>query len=457
MKRFLLFAMLWLSVSQLDAQQYYMPQGTTNNIYPFGSNTYNKVQWLYAPSDFVVAPPAGTITKIYFKTWNGASTYSATYGNFSISMTNTTLTSFSNTTFITPTTVVFSGNPVVVPTTGPFTWFSFTLQTPFAYTGQNLILEIQQNSLTGVVAVNCTQPSNNRRIYGTYGSSTGIFADMTMGDIGFDILTSCDSVINFQHNNLTRHSVDISWDPRPGATAYEYVVDQIKANPPSTGYATVTSPSLSLANLPDGTCYYVHIRTNCGPGLTSSWSLDSFCTIADCKTPDVTIDNVTSTTAVASWNAVPGVLSYEYSVGTTPDTPTKGVNTSYTSVKLLGLTPNKPLYFYLKAKCTPTPQSPWGITPFHTMAGTSVDNVNLAPVSIYAYPNPVKDWLTVEIKGTLGKNPVLRLTDVTGREIARQPAASFKNRLDISGLSPGLYYLEYADDVFKQVIKINKQ
>jgi hypothetical protein len=460
MKKFLLFVLAVLFTATGWAQQFFMLQGTTNNVYPFGSTLSNKTQWLYRPSNFTTTPGAGNITKLYFKTWNGAASYTATYSNFTIRMVNTALNAFANTTFVTGATPVFTGNPVTVPATGQFTWFSFTLQTPFTYTGQNFIIEIEQNGLIGGVTLNCTNAAGSQRIFGNYGNATGTNFDNNIGDLGFDMCAACDSPINVVKNNLKLHSVDLTWDPVSCASGYEYLIDQTPTNPTSFGYATVGVPALSLNNLPDGTCYYIHLKTQCGgPDDTSGWSLDSFCTVADCQIPEVTIDNITGTTAIAHWNAVPGVVSYEYAVGTTPDTPTNGNTTTYTSVKLLGLTPNKPLYFYLKAKCSPTPASPWGTTPFHTQAGTGVDDMTISnDIEMYAYPNPAQQQVTIHLQGNVpSAKSLLRLTDITGKIISTQNVTGEETILNLDGLAPGLYYVEYADEQFKRVIKINKQ
>jgi hypothetical protein len=457
MKKLLLLVYVLLIAISGKAQMFSMPQGTTNNIFPFGSNTNNKVQWLYLPTNFSTPPPPGTITRVYFKTWNNLPSYTATYSNFSIRMLNTAINAFPNSTFVTGATTVFTGNPVVVPTTGPYTWFSFTLTTPFVYTGQNIIVEIEQNNMLGQIYANCTNAAGNQRLWGTYGSATAASTpDNNIGDFGIDMLLSCDSPINFV-KNVTRFTADISWDPRVGASQYEYLIDQSPLDPPSSGYAFTNTPSVGLKNLPDGTCYYIHVRTICGSSMMSGWSLDSFCTIKDCYTPVATIDNITSKTAVASWDPVPGATGYEYSVATTPDTPTSGHKTSYTSVKLQGLWPNKPLYFFVKAYCSPTPSSPWGTTPFHTMAHTGVEDVAADNSVIEAWPNPVKDMVTIRVNTHRSANAQLILTDVTGRVVYSTAVTKGEVEIDMADFAPGMYLAKYADEINTSVIKLTKQ
>jgi hypothetical protein len=264
---------------------------------------------------------------------------------------------------------------------------------------------------------------------------------------------------NITKTNVDLHSATVSWDPAPNAITYEYLVDQVQTDPTSSGYNYTTTPSFTVNNLPDGTCYYVHIRSVCAqqPEVTSAWVLDSFCTVADCYAPVPTISNITSNTAVATWDPVKGAIGYEYSVGTTPDTPTNGHNTTYTSVKLQGLWPNKPLYFFLKAKCSPTPQSPWTVTPFHTMAHTGVSSVSPDGFELLVYPNPVKDILTI----TLGDKPSsaakVTITDVMGRVLLVKEMTADRLDINTADLSAGMYFIRYSDDKHENLVKVLKQ
>ncbi|WP_344823479.1 T9SS type A sorting domain-containing protein [Rurimicrobium arvi] len=79
-----------------------------------------------------------------------------------------------------------------------------------------------------------------------------------------------------------------------------------------------------------------------------------------------------------------------------------------------------------------------------------VSNLN-TPGAVRVYPNPVKDMVYVEAGGAA----VLSLTDLTGRLV--MPAVT-ADKLDVSGLSDGLYLLHVADKEGRllQVQKINK-
>jgi hypothetical protein len=161
MKRFLFIYCLLAGIAggNIYAQtpQYSTSQGSSNNIYPFGSSTTNnKVQWLYQPADFTTMPPSGTITKVYFRTWSSA--YSATYTTFDIKIGMTSLTGLPTTNvYVTGLTTAYTATSLSIPTTAAYTWFGITLQNPIPYTtGTNFIIEIEHNGITsGSITTNC--------------------------------------------------------------------------------------------------------------------------------------------------------------------------------------------------------------------------------------------------------------------------------------------------------------
>jgi hypothetical protein len=185
MKKHLLIAILALTCLSAQSQlpQYFMPLGTSNNVFPFGSTT-NKVNWLYYPSDFTALPPTGFITKLYFRSWSG--TYSVTYTDLTIKMGSTSITSFTSAAWTPGLTQVFYASSHAVAV-GPQTWWSVTLNTPFYYDNtQNLVLEISQTAYSGSMIANCAAASGNRRVWGTVSGGATSFGT-TMGDLGFDL------------------------------------------------------------------------------------------------------------------------------------------------------------------------------------------------------------------------------------------------------------------------------
>ena len=77
--------------------------------------------------------------------------------------------------------------------------------------------------------------------------------------------------------------------------------------------------------------------------------------------------------------------------------------------------------------------------------------------TVEAYPNPVKDVLTVKVFGVQGKDATVSITDITGKVIRIETMSSDKTTIELSGLAQGMYLIKYADSDHSQTIKVNKQ
>src|SRR5690554_3291630 len=82
-KTFLIMLIAFLSMFSNNAfaqvpMHELQPVSPSNNVFPFGSTTSNRAQWLYYPSEFTPPVATGLITKVYFKlytTSRAATTY----------------------------------------------------------------------------------------------------------------------------------------------------------------------------------------------------------------------------------------------------------------------------------------------------------------------------------------------------------------------------------------------
>lgn len=77
--------------------------------------------------------------------------------------------------------------------------------------------------------------------------------------------------------------------------------------------------------------------------------------------------------------------------------------------------------------------------------------------TVNAYPNPVKDVLTVKILGEASGNGQVIISDVTGKVVRSVVLTADKADIDMSGLTNGVYMVRYTDNTHTQTIKINKQ
>ena len=207
-------------------------------------------------------------------------------------------------------------------------------------------------------------------------------------------------------------------------------------------------------------CYYLHIAKRCLEAAVKDtsikWQTRKFCTLPACQTPKATITDVLAHTGYASWDPVPGVYEYEYAVSVSPTPPTIGTRTTYTKVFLQGLTNSTHYFFHLRAYCSPTPKSPWGTTHLQTIP-SSVDDINGDGFGVTAYPNPVKDMVTIRLDGVRNGAANAQLVDVTGKLLRTISISQDETTVDMNGLAPGMYIIKYKDEARSRVIKINKQ
>ncbi|MFD1552032.1 hypothetical protein DNU06_00970 [Putridiphycobacter roseus] len=97
-------------------------------------------------------------------------------------------------------------------------------------------------------------------------SSNGFIDDFRIMPI-----PSCVTPTNISISNLLANSVDIAWTNAATNAQIEYGISGFS---PGTGnLITTTSNPFSLSGLTDQTTYDYYVRTICGPGDTSNWSL----------------------------------------------------------------------------------------------------------------------------------------------------------------------------------------
>jgi hypothetical protein len=356
---------------------YFTSQGTSNNIYPFGSSTSNnKVQWLYLSTDFNMPLPTGQITKVYFRTWG--STYSATYSNLNIRFISTSITGFPSTTSWVAGAVPAANYATFSTGTVPsYTWWSVTLTTPYSYSaGDNLIVEIEHNNLSGSMTVNCQAGpgGTTRRLWGNYGSTTpSSGATGSYGDIGFDIMTGppCPAPTGLTATNIISSAADLSWTAVTGSTGYDYYVDQ-NATPiyPYVGMMTGTGTSFTKSGLTPATNYYLHVRNKCSATNFSPWVNLPFTTLPPCKPPiGFHTTNLAYNSATINWAAWPSATSYDYLVDQSRADPvgsTGTTNTTFTSAGISPLTENTWYYVHIRSKCAGNEISDWMLDSFLT-------------------------------------------------------------------------------------------
>ncbi len=259
-------------------------------------------------------------------------------------------------------------------------------------------------------------------------------------------------------NGVTAFTATETWDAVFSPIGYQYVYKNVKGTPVTgTPAYFVSSNSAPLTGLTEDTTYYIYVRTICGPGDTSGWALDSFHTIISCHAPDLKLSYMDSKQAVIYWAPIKTAVGYDWAVTTDANPPANGTPTASTSLLAAYLAPGTTYYAHVRSRCsTIYSQSGWSTISFKTWT-TGVDNVSGSAIGLIAYPNPVKEVLTVNMQGVRANNAQLTIIDITGKIVRSMAVVSDKNEINMNGLSSGVYILKYSDDAHTEMTKITKE
>ncbi len=77
--------------------------------------------------------------------------------------------------------------------------------------------------------------------------------------------------------------------------------------------------------------------------------------------------------------------------------------------------------------------------------------------SIAAFPNPVKNTVSISVNGTVSGKGNVTVSDMTGRVISISAVENNTADINMGQLSNGMYFINYTDDVRNATFKVNKQ
>lgn len=260
----------------------------------------------------------------------------------------------------------------------------------------------------------------------------------------FMTLDSCTVPDGFS-SNVINNNATFSWLPRNTATAYQYLVDQVKASPANASGATLTATANGFASsLAEGQVYYIHIRSLCPGNDSSGWALDSIYVPVKCRVPQVLFNDINSSRAVAYWQAINTATDYEYVLSTSAVQPQFGIRLNNNNNVLLPyLNPGTEYFFHVRSHCSDrgvTSESEWKTYAFSTYA-LAIDDVK-SEGGFLLYPNPVKDRVTFYHKGSEGSAIVY---DVNGSAVKVIACTGDSTLIDVSSLPSGMYMLKFND------------
>lgn len=265
------------------------------NAMPVTNYVYNYNQQIVSASEIAVGGgTAGDITAIrYHATALGGNP--ERWNELTIYIANTNKTSFdSNTDWVdfADLTEVYSGE--ITPVAGE--WFEMELDTPFAYTGGNLVVAVYEevSGWTSPVFLSYTSSSNTGILYRSDSANpdpnsppTATSRVSNLPQIQFEMdLADCLPPTDLTIDDLTSDSATITWSEIDSASGYDYYYDTVNTAPTNTTPPTgnVSIASLELENLDPTTTYYLWLRSVCDDS-ESAWVQTSF--ITGCVTIDV--------------------------------------------------------------------------------------------------------------------------------------------------------------------------
>jgi len=189
----------------------------------------------------------------------------------------------------------------------------------------------------------------------------------------------------------------------------------------------------------------------------SKFWIDDLQTICASSPTALAATSVTGTTATINWTAPSGSTGSEYVISTTAGAPVgTGTVTTATSYNAGGLTPSTTYYASVRNNCGPGGLSNW-VTISFTTSTVGVNDIGLNDFSVSAYPNPVKNELTIQVNGVMGNGAQVQIVDVAGRVIYTRAVSATTVTLGMNELSSGIYFVRYIDAQHTKTIRINKQ
>lgn len=304
---------------------------------------------------------------------------------------------------------------------------------------------------------------------------------------------TCNAPASLTTTNLSSVGATVSWAAVSGGLNYSLEYKTNSATTWIVAAASLTATSFNLAGLASNTLYNWRVKTNCS-STTSTYTSSQFTTSAPANntcpgTSDQTANESLATAATVSMNTtILGKISpagdndyYRFVVtstgslnvllsGLVADFDMRVYNANGSSLKLsqnAGLA-NESADLTLAAGTYYVRIYGWN----GSNSATSCYNLKITPgtATIYSeagisfpgdfdtkvYPNPVRSWLNFEITGMSGtaKTSIL---DLQGRIHSTAITKQASNRMNVSTLESGFYFLRVEDeDKRSKVIKFLK-
>ena len=263
-------------------------------------------------------------------------------------------------------------------------------------------------------------------------------------------------------NNVAFTSATIAWtdatnNQEAWAVAYGYGND-------ASAWDTimVTAATANLTGLYANTQYTVYVKGYCSVAsdVYSDWSEPFTFSTAACAVPtNVTVTDITASSATISWTPASGQTKWEISYGmegVNEENGTKVVVEGTPSYSIQGLDYEMTYDVYVRAICAEGVYSAWTSKTQFTTDRIGINTASNDNVSVRIYPNPANTEATITVEGISGKVEFV-VADMNGRMIVTETIAcegSLEKSIDVSNLAKGAYFVHIYNDNFNTTRKL---
>ena len=252
-------------------------------------------------------------------------------------------------------------------------------------------------------------------------------------------------------------NVTLSWNADLTNHAVAYVVNI--NNSAFSAYDTVYSNNVTITGLYPDMSYDVKVRAMCSATTYSDWSETLSFTTATClPVADVTVSNVTSSSAVVTWTPQGDATAWTVSYGFMGYTQGSGIETTVTepTYTFTGLDEMTTYDVYVRSACSEDVASLWSpVVRFTTLEYQGIATVD-GNVTCTIYPNPADDATTISISGANGTVRIA-VIDINGRTVASEEiscAGNCTKQMTVGSLAQGAYYVRVVGDQVNMVKKL---
>lgn len=249
------------------------------------------------------------------------------------------------------------------------------------------------NSITGASASISSLGPIYIGVTGTYYFGFHAMSEADQGNLMLDDIViepwTCNTVNGVSVTDITDTSANISWDAvTDGNTVQFYQYCFVLGTGDGTAGPTTgaTTGSSSYITLVPGTTYTAYVRTFCS-GTWGDWVGSTFTTTGCAPVTNLTVSDITYTSANISWDAVTGgtmVYFYQYyfaEEGNDPsDGPATGAN-SASSTSFMPLNPGTNYTAFVRTFCSGGVWGDWVSVNFSTLSCNTVSGLQATSTS----------------------------------------------------------------------------